>query len=122
VRDLVCKLSVKLATFLLASCAQEVPGPAANLSDVDAHDRLIARVQAEQDDLLCTLQLCGHDPDLAERLWTQLTDLLVEAMFLDLRRDYLRGVLDRDAYVEELTGAAERCRALGLLPLPARNL
>lgn len=93
-----------------------------NPQGVDAHDRLIARVQAEQDDVLCTLSLCGHDPELAERLWAQLTDLLVEAMFLDLRRDYLSGRLDRDSYVEELTGVAERCRSLGLLPLPARNL
>jgi len=89
---------------------------------VDAHDRLIARVAAEQDDVLCTLQLCGHDEALAERLWGQLVDLLVEGMFLDLRRTYLTGAVDREAYVVELTAVAERCRSEGLLPLPARGL
>jgi hypothetical protein len=101
---------------------QEPRSVVANQLDVDAHDRLIARVQAEQDDVLCTLSLCGHDDELAERLWVQLVDLLVESMFLDLRRDYLTGHLDRDAYVGELTAVADRCRALGLLPLPARGL
>ena len=92
------------------------------MTSVDAHDRLIARVRAEQDDVLCTLQLCAHDEELADRLWAQLVDLLVEAMFLDLRRSYLLGEVDRDSYVDELTSVAERCRAQGLLPLPARGL
>jgi hypothetical protein len=89
---------------------------------VDAHDRLIARVAAEQDDVLCTLQLCGQDEELGERLWGQLVDLLVEGMFLELRREYLTGTLDREAYVDELACVAERCRSVGLLPLPARGL
>ena len=93
-----------------------------NLRDVDAHDRLIARVASEQEDVLCTLQLCGHDDELRDRLWGQLVDLLVEGMFLELRRAYLRGELDREAYVDQLTTAAERCRSVGLLPLPARGL
>ena len=89
---------------------------------MDAHDRLISRVSAEQDDVLCTLRLCGHDEELTDRLWSQLVDLLVEGLFLDLRRSYLAGELERDAYVDELTGIAERCRNVGLLPLPARGL
>ncbi len=89
---------------------------------MDAHDRLIARVSSEQDDVLCTLHLCEHDDELADRLWSQLVDLLVEGLFLDLRRRYLTGELVRDAYVEELTGIAERCRTVGLLPLPARGV
>lgn len=97
-------------------------GPTANSVIVEAHDRLIARVAAEQDDLLCTLDLVGDDAELTERLWTQLVDLLVEGMFLDLRREYLLGGLDRDGYVDELTAIAERCRNVGLLPLPARGL
>jgi hypothetical protein len=43
-------------------------------------------------------------------------------MFLDLRRSYLEGDLARDTYVADLTAIAERCRAEGLLPLPARGL
>lgn len=93
-----------------------------NTSDVDAHRRLIAKVAAEQDDVLCTLLLCRDDATLSERLWSQLVDLLVEGMFLDLRRGYLEGELDREDYVAELTTVAERCREHGLLPLPARGL
>jgi hypothetical protein len=87
-----------------------------------AHERLLSRVAAEQDDVLCTLQLCGHDPDVADRLWSQLVDLLVEATFLDLRRRHLDGDLDRDAYLAELTDVARQCRTAGLLPLPAKGL
>jgi hypothetical protein len=101
---------------------QEPRGVAANQQSVDAHARLIARVAAEQEDILCTLQLCGGDGVLAERLWCQLVDLLVEGMFLDLRRTYLVGDVDRVEYVNELTSVAERCRSAGLLPLPARGL
>ena len=101
---------------------EESPCVAANQRSVEAHDRLIARVAKEQDDVLCTLALCGHDDELAERLWCQLVDLLVEGIFLDLRRQLLAGTLERDVYVLELTLLAERCRSLGLLPLPARGL
>ena len=94
----------------------------ANQRSVDAHARLMARVAAEQEDILATLQLCGDDTALAERLWRQLVDLLVEGMFLDLRRGFLDGEIDRAAYVDELTSVAERCRSAGLLPLPARGL
>jgi hypothetical protein len=85
---------------------------------VDAHDRLLARVANEQDDLLCTLPLVAQDPELTDHLWAQLVDLLVEALFLDLRRDLLDGRLDRETYVAELTTLADRCRSVGLLPLP----
>ena len=95
---------------------------AANRHSVDAHARLLAQVAAEQDDMLATLFLCADDPEVADRLWAQLVDLLVEGMFLDLRRRYLQGEVDREQYVDDLTATAERCRAAGLLPLPARGL
>jgi hypothetical protein len=89
---------------------------------VDAHTRLLAKVSSEQDDVLATLLLCGEDAPVADRLWAQFVDLLVEGMFLELRRRYLNGDVDRGEYVEELTTVAERCRSQGLLPLPARGL
>ena len=95
---------------------------AENNQPVDAHARLLARVAAEQDDVLATLELCGPDTPVAERLWAQLVDLLVESMFLELRRSYLVGEIERADYVDELTSIAERCRIQGLLPLPARGL
>lgn len=95
---------------------------AANQQDVDAHDRLIQRVLTEQDDVLCTLGLVQGEPALADRMWEQLVDLLVEALFLDLRRAFLDGTVGRDDYVQQLTELADRCRSVGLLPLPARGV
>jgi hypothetical protein len=42
-------------------------------------------------------------------------------MFLDLRRGYLAGDIDRDRYVDELGALADQCRSVGLLPLPTRS-
>ena len=88
---------------------------------MDAHARLVSRVGEEQDDILGTLQLVDGDEELTNRLFEQLTDLLVEAMFLDLRESYLTGEVEREDYVEALAGLADRCRTAGLLPLPSRH-
>ncbi len=93
----------------------------ANQTTMDAHDRLIHRVSGEQDDVLCTIQLVDGNSSLQGRLFDQFVDLLVEAMFLDLRRQYLDGILTRDAYVAELSDMADKCRSVGLLPLPSRH-
>lgn len=87
---------------------------------VDAQNRLIERVGAEQDDVLCTIQLVSTDDALQRRLFDQLVDLLVEGMFLEFRRAYLAGDVDRDSYVDELSGLADQCRNVGLLPLSSR--
>ncbi len=89
---------------------------------MDAHERLVNRVAEEQDDILGTIQLVDGDDDLQDRLFEQLVDLLVEGMFLDLREEYLAGGLARDEYVDALAGLADRCRQVGLLPLPSRNI
>jgi hypothetical protein len=93
----------------------------ANSKVVDAQNRLIERVGAEQDDVLCTIQLVVGDDGLQARLFDQLVDLLVESMFLDLRRAYLAGDVDRDRYVDDLSTLADQCRNVGLLPLPSRG-
>jgi len=80
------------------------------------------RVESEQDDVLCTIQLVDGDEQLQARLFEQLVDLLVEGMFLDLRREYLAGDLDRDGYVRELAALGEKCRQAGLLPLTSRTI
>ena len=92
-----------------------------NTVGVDTQNRLIERVGAEQDDVLCTIQLVEGDTALQVRLFDQLVDLLVEGMFLDLRRGYLAGDIDRDRYVDELAALADQCRNAGLLPLPTRT-
>ena len=94
----------------------------ANQQSVEAHARLMDKVATEQEDVLSTLLLCDGDAGLGERLWAQLVDLLVEGMFLDLRRSYLAGELDRLAYLKELGLLADRCRTAGLLPLPAKGI
>ena len=88
---------------------------------MEEHERLIERVSAEQDEVLCILQLVKGDDELERRLFDQLVDLLVESVFLDLRTDFLEGRTDRDAYVEELANLADRCRVVGLLPLPSKG-
>lgn len=95
---------------------------AGELLSMDAHARLVNRVAGEQDDVLSTIQLVDGDPELQDRLFEQLVDLLVEGMFLDLRREYLAGDMDREEYVTALAGLADRCRNAGLLPLPSRQL
>jgi hypothetical protein len=94
----------------------------ANQGGVDAHTRLVSRVDQEQDDVLGTLQLVRGNELLERRLFGQLVDLLVESMFLDLRQRYLEGGLDRDEYVDELSELAEQCRTAGLLPLPSNQV
>ena len=88
---------------------------------VDAHIRLVQRVDQELDDVLGTLQLVRGDDLLEEHLFEQLVDLLVEGLFLDLRQRYLAGSIARDDYVEELASLADLCREAGLLPLPSRD-
>ena len=88
---------------------------------VDAHDRLVQRVDQELDDVLGTLQLVRGDDLLEEHLFEQLVDLLVEGLFLDLRQRYLQGSVAREDYVEELARLADLCREAGLLPLPSRD-
>jgi hypothetical protein len=89
--------------------------------DVETHDRLANQVAHEQDDVLATLQLVQGDDVLEDRLFEQLVDLLVEGLFLDLRRQHLDGALGSDQYVAQLGWLSGSCREAGLLPLPTRD-
>ena len=88
---------------------------------MDANDRLASRILQEQDDVLATLQLVNDDDGLQDRLFEQLVDLLIEGMFLDLRRQHLEGKMTRTDYVTELARLADACRQAGLLPLASRQ-
>ena len=81
----------------------------------------MSQVAREQDDVLGTLQLVRGDELLEDRLFDQLVDLLVESLFLDLRKQHLDGVLQGDQYVAELGALSAICRDAGLLPLPTRD-
>ncbi len=100
---------------------QEIGAVMGKQCSVNAHQRLVHRVEAEQDDVLATLQLVQGDAALEGRLFAQLVDLLVEGMFLDLRQRYLDGQMEREVYVDELSTLADLCRRPGLLPLPTRD-
>ena len=88
---------------------------------MESHDRLSSQVAKEQDDVLGTLQLVRGDALLEDRLFDQLVDLLVESLFLDLRKQHLDGALQGDQYVAELGALSAICRDVGLLPLPTRD-
>jgi len=92
-----------------------------NQGIVDAHERLVLRVGQEQDDVLGTLSLVRGDELLEARLFEQLVDLLVEGLFLDLRRRYLTGDVAREDYLKELAGLGDLCRNAGLLPLSTHD-
>ncbi len=83
---------------------------------MEALDTLAGRVAVEQDDALITLQLVRGDRALEDRLFDRLVDLLVEGLFLDLRRRHEAGELDREHYLMELGTLAGECRAASLLP------
>ena len=88
---------------------------------MDTHERLANQVTQEQDDVLATLQLVQGNGGLEERLYDQLVDLLVEGLFLELRKQHLAGEVSNDEYIAELGGLSAMCRQAGLLPLPTRD-
>jgi hypothetical protein len=88
---------------------------------VESHEKLVARVSVDVDSVLAVLSLVAADSALTDRLWSQLVDLLVEAMLLDVRGDVIAGRIDQRRYALELEDLARRCRAAGLLPLRARR-
>ena len=91
-----------------------------NSTVVATHADLVARVDADIDDLAAVIWLVD-DEELTERLWAQLVDLLVEGMLLDLRGEVLEGRCDRTTYAQQLVDLTDRCRRAGLLPLGRRR-
>ena len=96
---------------------QESGGPAANLVVVDIDRMLAERVDRDMDEVLGTLVLVRDDEELARRVSDQLVDLLVESLFLDLRRRLTAGDMDRGDFSHEVARLAAQCRDAGLLPL-----
>ena len=89
--------------------------------DVEIDRRLAERVGKDMDDVLATMPLVDDDPELTERLSAQLVDLLVESLFLDLRRRFSADELTRAEFTAEVTRLAAQCRQAGLLPLRSRR-
>jgi hypothetical protein len=83
-------------------------------------DHLARQVAAEQDDVLSTLPLVWGAPELEDRLFGRLVDLLVEGLFLELRGRHASGELDTRQLTEEVASLATQCHLAGLRPFPGR--
>ena len=88
---------------------------------MEATRHLVHQVSEEQEDVLASIRLVQGDPELEDRLFARLVDLLVEGLFLDLRRKYADGELEAGELTKELAALALECRTAGLLPLPRRT-
>lgn len=80
-----------------------------------------ALVEDEIEEVLATIELVADEPELQDRLFSQLVDVLVRAAFTEVRGRYASGALTRSAYVTELSELARQCRRAGLLQLPLNN-
>jgi hypothetical protein len=72
-------------------------------------------VDRELDDALSTLWLVRENPQLCERLFDQLTDLLLERILLGLRTDLVAGTITASDFANQLARLADQCRHVGLL-------
>ena len=76
-------------------------------------------VDRELDDALSTLWLVRENPQLCERLFDQLTDLLLERILLGLRADLVAGTITASEFANQLAKLADQCRHVGLLSTEA---
>ena len=72
-------------------------------------------VDRELDDALSTLWLVRENPQLCERLFDQLTDLLLERILLGLRTELVAGTITASDFANQLAKLADQCRHVGLL-------
>ena len=80
---------------------------------------LASDVDRELDDALSTLWLVRENPQLCERLFDQLTDLLLERILLGLRSDLVAGSITASDFANQLAKLADQCRHVGLLSTEA---
>lgn len=76
-------------------------------------------VDRELDDALSTLWLVRENPQLCERLFDQMTDLLLERILLGLRTDLVAGTITASEFANQLAKLADQCRHVGLLSTEA---
>jgi hypothetical protein len=93
---------------------QEPGLPVGTYQDVDRRS-LATDVDRELDDALSTIWLVRENPQLSERLFDQVVDLLLERVLLELRTDLVAGHLTASTFATELARLADQCRAVGLL-------
>jgi len=79
-------------------------------------DRSLATdVDRELDDALSTIWLVRGNEHLSERLFDQVTDLLLERILLGLRTRLVAGEITASDFANELARLADQCRHVGLL-------
>jgi hypothetical protein len=78
-------------------------------------ERVIEHLAVETDDVLATLPLVANNPSLTDRLFTQLVELLLEGIVLDLRTAFEAGDLRVAEFGNQLAELAAQCRRVGLL-------
>lgn len=76
---------------------------------------LASDVDRELDDALSTLWLVRDDAQLSERLFDQVTELLLERILLGLRTDLIAGTITASDFANQLARLADQCRQVGLL-------
>jgi len=69
----------------------------------------------ETDDVLATLPLVAHNESLTDRLFTQLVELLLEGIVLEIRAAFEAGEIRVAEYGNQLAELAAQCRRVGLL-------
>ena len=79
-------------------------------------DRSLATdVDRELDDALSTIWLVRGNDHLSERLFDQVTDLLLERVLLGMRSRLVAGEISASDFANELARLADQCRHVGLL-------
>lgn len=75
---------------------------------------LAQRVDRDTEDVLATISLVSESRQLTDHLFSQLVDLLLEGVLVDLRMRETAGELSPVQYAEEIAVLVGQCRAAGL--------
>ena len=78
------------------------------------------RVANDTDDVLATLPLVRGNHQLTDHLFSQLVDLLLEGILVDLRHELADGRISAAEYASTLSELARQCRTVGLLQRASR--
>jgi hypothetical protein len=78
------------------------------------------RVASDTDDVLATVPLVCGNQQLTDHLFSQLVDLLLEGILVDLRRELADGRINAAEYASTLSELARQCRSVGLLQRAGR--
>lgn len=78
------------------------------------------RVASDTDDVLATVPLVRGNQQLTDHLFSQLVDLLLESILVDLRSELSDGRITAAEYATTLSELARQCRTVGLLQRAGR--